>query len=34
VQTDLEKRLEQRLKEALLEINAPDDVLQRLGLQD
>jgi hypothetical protein len=34
VQTDLEKRLEQRLKEALLKINAPDDVLERLGLQD
>jgi len=23
-----------RMKEALLEINAPDDVLERLGLQD
>jgi predicted nuclease of restriction endonuclease-like (RecB) superfamily len=34
VQTDIEKRLERILKEALLEIDAPDDVLERLGLHD
>ena len=34
VQTDTEKSLMRRMKEALLEINAPDDVLERLGLQD
>jgi hypothetical protein len=33
-QLKIEKRLVRRLKEALLEINAPDDVLERLGLQD
>jgi hypothetical protein len=33
-QTDVEKQLVRKLKEALLEINAPDDVLERLGLQD
>jgi len=34
VHTDIEKRLERILKEALLEIDAPDDVLERLGLHD
>ena len=33
VQTEIEKSLVRRLKEALLEINAPEDVLERLGLQ-
>jgi hypothetical protein len=33
-QTEVEKSLVNKLKEALLEINAPDDVLERLGLQD
>jgi hypothetical protein len=33
-QSETEKQLVRRLKEALLEIDAPDDVLERLGLQD
>jgi hypothetical protein len=33
-QTDIEKRLERILKEALLEIDAPDDVFERLGLHN
>jgi len=32
VQSDIELNLERRLIEALQTINAPDDVLQRLGL--
>lgn len=32
-QSDIEMSLVRKLKEALLEIDAPDDVLERLGLQ-